>query len=438
MIDELYEELIGKNLDYLVKNIDKYTDWQDKDVILKTYYDRKYKSKHKFVYDVPNTVNNFRVAREDLYIKFAPINIPEGTKKMFFSMTYKDDIIIGQGMFAFIYQLKSDFCDNMNDMFSYETLEDYAVDMYRIHIDRTFGDDLKKIEVEIDIHKETTQLLLVLLPRFSIMSLLIGSAPELSTQPLRYYYNDLFSVSPYIMVFQPLPGESGYGSVWLEKFEARRLTYFISGEVPNLPVDLDGYDFSNVWLCERDIYDDAENLLYEKDGVYALKTSVNYGRGDVEGSVEIIGWEKIDITKEQIDGGYNHYFFSGWNKIISQLLYLSQWEPGETFKGKFEFGDIMFSTINYEWAPAEGENAVDTEFKFNNKGVYIENNEEGFRREISASKDISTNLQTGENTWFLTPQGQWVKLLEAKEIRMGNFHIVEEDDEINFYYRGGN
>ncbi|HHY70479.1 MAG TPA: hypothetical protein GX519_02220, partial [Thermoanaerobacterales bacterium] len=202
--------------------------------------------------------------------------------------------------------------------------------------------------------------------------------------------------------------------------------------------DLDNFDFSNVWLCEENIYDENDELKYEKNSLYGLRTNLYFAPliGKDESKYSVVGWEKLNITKEQIDAGYEHPFFVGYsfvekfNRFLNSGFY-------DAFQSEVEFGDIMFSTINYEWAPAEGENAIDTEFRFNKSGMYIDNNEEGFRREISASRDISTNMQTGENTWFLTPQGQWVKLLEAKEIRMGNYHIVEENDEINFYYRGG-
>ena len=69
-----------------------------------------------------------------------------------------------------------------------------------------------------------------------------------------------------------------------------------------------------------------------------MKTEINYhDDGEEYQPFTIIGWQKLNITKEDIDNGYTHYFFSGWNKLISELIGYEQWFPGITFKGTFEF-----------------------------------------------------------------------------------------------------
>ncbi len=397
-------------------------EFKNTSINISTHRDEKYDSKNKFVLDTAYFINPKMFDFRDYIFCYKPFNVPSDLKQLFFSIKYKESFKVGNLKLT-IYQLKDNFNDYMYDN-TYTTWKDKITKHDVINLKQGFGESFNKIEQLVEVNEETNQIMVVIEPEWYVT----GTFYPIENQSIRDKLNDLFVNYIRTIIFE------NYStlSLWSENFIQKKITYFISEEEPDIPLSLEDFDFSNIWLCEKNIYDENDVLIYEKDMLYALETNIDYETGEYE----ILGWQKLNITKEQIDNGYEHHFFVGWNRLVEKIHGTGAFE--QIFSGSIEFGDIMFSTINYEWAPAKGESAIDTEFKFNNKGMYIENNEEGFRREISASKDISTNIQTGENTWFLTPQGQWVKLLEAKEIRMGNFHIVEENDEINFYYRGGN
>ncbi len=419
-------DLLGKNISELEKPF-KYETFTPDYWNLKNVKDDSYISKNKFVIEtsLENGLGAMFIPFGDADVYFDVINIPPNVEKIFFSGSYKANLILG-GFVIRVYQLKGNFQEYMSD-FSLSDWKDYENGLNSIFVENQFENNKESFQIEINLNKDTTQILMMIAPTFDYKKFVEAISSE--NKYLRSRFNDLFNNKPKIELFI-YPDYSF--NLEEESYTKKRITYFTSNDVPNIPPSLENYDFSNVWLCENNITDENNNLIYESGKLYGLKTIIDYWSGNIQ----IVGWERLNFTKEDADAGYEHYFFVGY-RIIKKDIH-SESDINGRMKGTMEFGDIMFSTINYEWAPAEGESAVETEFKFNTKGMYIENNEEGFRREISASRDVSTNLQTGENTWFLTPQGQWVKLLEAKEIRMGNYHAVEENDEINIYYRGGN
>lgn len=395
---------------------------------LKTYKDDTYVSKSKFVFDVSQLVNSVYYDINNFCGFFKPFEIPKDIDRLYFSMSYKPNITVGEFSFT-VHQLKGDYDDYMSDYSNNETWLNNIVKTDSVTIKSSFEDRVQRIEKEIIIDSNANSILLDFGAEFIDFGGYLDESSPLSTQSLRYKLNDLFVANPDIKVFNPTQGEGGLGSLWKESFQKKRLTYFISDEVPAIPSNLNELDFSNVWLCPENIVIN-DVVVYEKDTLYGLKTSINYANN----THQVVGWEKLDLTKEDIDKGVEKYFFVGWNLMISQLINISQWRDS-IFQGGIEFGDILFSTINYLWSPAEGESAIDTDFQFNKDGIFIENQAEGFKREISASTDKSTNLQTGKDIWYLTPEGQWVNLLEAREIRIGNFHIVEENEELKFYHR---
>lgn len=439
------EEWLGKTIKDVINNKFEYEPFSSNVITLKTVFDESYEAKNKFVIECPKIIRLAGIRTpEDSWLDENPnftmdfdvFDVPTGVEKIFFSMKYKPGLSLGNYKLTII-QLKNDINDYLNDNYSYDSLEDYIVGKTIINMKADFIPNTQIIQKELELSEETNQLLVRIEAVY--MSVATEWAVDYGEMGLRKYYNDLFSVEPGFEMFM-FQEDANETSLYRENFYQKRITYFMSETEPPIPNinDLDNFDFSNVWLCEENIYDENDELKYEKNSLYGLRTNLYFAPliGNDESQYSVVGWKKLNITKEQIDAGYEHPFFVGYSFVKEFDRFLNSGFYN-AFQSEVEFGDIMFSTINYEWAPAEGENAIDTEFRFNKSGMYIDNNEEGFRREISASRDISTNLQTGENTWFLTPQGQWVKLLEAKEIRIGNFHIVEEDDEINFYYRGG-
>ena len=93
-------------------------------------------------------------------------------------------------------------------------------------MNRSIDNSLKRVSKEIEIKENVKYLILVIELIFTTMSLLIDDAPNLDKQDLRFYKNDLFDFYPYIKIFKALPGEPGWGSLWVEKYELKRLTYF--------------------------------------------------------------------------------------------------------------------------------------------------------------------------------------------------------------------
>jgi hypothetical protein len=428
--------LVGKNISELAGFRFEEYDNNTGVLTIKTLRDENYISKYKFVVESKGLLSLEYVEPEvEDSFSFTPFKIPEGTKKIYFSFKCIQRSVLGGFVFEII-QLKGNFLEYMNDNNSLETWIDNEVKRDYSYVPFSFETTMQKIEKEIEIHHEATEIFIMARPAYAELDYYVYDPVPINLENLFYKNNSLvpsmYSVLPLVVIF-----ETPETTYLLKKgiYTKKRLTYTYSETVPEVPEveDLDDYDFSHVWVPSIDIYDEEENLLYEKDKVYVMKTTINYL---TEPYVVVNGWVKHNtLTKEDLDNGYEYYFLSGFTTIREILAGLPSYVIA--YEGTFEFGDLMISTVGYDWAPAEGEINVDSNYKINREGMFIENNEEGYRREVTANRDISVNMQTGETIWRLTKNGQWVKTLEAKEIRMGNYHIVEENDELNIYYRGG-
>lgn len=406
-------DIIGKNVDEFLNKFE----YEEFDYgTLNNTNDETYTSGSKFLLNISQ--HGLMFSEKPIGLYFSPFNVPTGTRKLFFSMKYKTDIVLG-GFSIGVVELNNDLETIMatNDL---NLWDNYGSWLKTFEISLDFNFDTKTIEFELDLSSNTKQVFMYIKPTYETLH--FYDAFSILSKDLRIKYNDFFTDKPKNLLF--VDGSYNY-EICREEYEKRRITYFVSEEVPELPLNLDDYDFANLWFCNRDIYDEEENLIYKNNTMYSLETTVDYENN----TYSIIGWRELDITKEQIENGYEHYFFFGWRTV---KIPVAESQMIGRFDADLEFGDITFSTINYVWSPAEGESNVDNNFKFNKDGMYITNNEEGFKREITASKDISTNLQTGNKVWNLTSDGMWTDVVSANKIILGNYHIVAEDDTIKF------
>lgn len=413
MIDGIIQ-LEGKNVnDFLGKfNYEKF----DR-AIVTTINDDKYDSKNKFVFEYGKN-NGYYVNQKNIETYFTPFDVPENTKKLYFSMKYKEDITLGKIRIRVV-QIKEKLSTFMNTR-SIELFNDYIVGDDSFYIYDSFDYETKTKQLEIDVSKETKQVFLIIEPVWE-WTLSFDKAWPIDSQDVWFKYNNLFYQKPGSILFR----DADYNYyLYKEKYSKKKLTYFISDTVPELPSTLDNYDFSNVWLCSRDIYDENNNILYKNNTLYALKTTVY-----TDNTYSIVGFDEIQITKEQIDNGYEAYFLADY-QFVKNIK--SEHDILGRFIGNLEFGDITFSTLNYVWSPSEDESDVKNNFKYNKDGMYITNNEQGYSREISASKDISTNMKTNKVVWKMTPDGNWSQMTETEKLVIGNYNITVEDDVLKF------